>query len=296
MPRDLEPSLAEQTFLLDALQKGLRLDRRAADAFRPLKISFGEGYGLVHVELGGTQVSCRVTAEVVQPFPEKPFEGQFLCNTEISPMCAPSIEQFSADEVVMARLIEKAIRRSRALDTESLCILAGKRCWAVRADVLFLNHEGGLVDAASLAVIAALLHFRRPEVTVTGDEDVIVHDVRTRVPVPLSILHIPICVTFSFFADGTISLVDVSLEEERLREGSMTITLNKNREVCQVSKAGGVSMARETLMRCTQIALAKTIEVTSILEAAIKVDIQSKDTAHHGGTAENDRVQAKPIG
>lgn len=33
------------------------------------------------------------------------------------------------EEVLVSRLIEKAMRRSRALDTEGLCIVAGEKVW-----------------------------------------------------------------------------------------------------------------------------------------------------------------------
>lgn len=70
--------------------------------------------------------------------------------------------------------MEKALRRSRAIDTEGLCIVAGEKVWQIRVDLLFLDHDGNLVDCASIAAITALLHFRRPDVTVSGEEVTIV--------------------------------------------------------------------------------------------------------------------------
>ena len=40
----------------------------------------------------------------------------------------------------------------------------------VRLDLHVLNHEGNLADACSVAGLAALAHFRRPDVTLTGDQ------------------------------------------------------------------------------------------------------------------------------
>lgn len=37
-----------------------------------------------------------------------------------------------------------------------------------------LDHDGNIVDCAGIAAIAALLHFRRPDVTVIGEEVTIV--------------------------------------------------------------------------------------------------------------------------
>lgn len=85
------------------------------------------------------------------------------------PICSRSEE-----EVLISRIVEKALRRSRAIDTEGLCIVAGEKVWQIRVDLLFLDHDGNLVDCASIAAITALLHFRRPDVTVSGEEVTIV--------------------------------------------------------------------------------------------------------------------------
>lgn len=55
MPREAEPSLNEKAFLLQALQQNLRLDGRDIDEYRPIKLSFGDEYGLVEVEFGKTR-------------------------------------------------------------------------------------------------------------------------------------------------------------------------------------------------------------------------------------------------
>lgn len=46
--------------------------------------------------------------------------------------------------------------------------------WAIRVDLHFLDHDGNIIDCAGIAAIAALLHFRRPDVTVIGEEVTIV--------------------------------------------------------------------------------------------------------------------------
>jgi exosome complex RNA-binding protein Rrp42 (RNase PH superfamily) len=46
--------------------------------------------------------------------------------------------------------------------------------WSIRLDVHFLDDEGNLLDCASIAAITALRHFRRPDVSVLGEEVTIV--------------------------------------------------------------------------------------------------------------------------
>lgn len=48
-------SIPERDFILNALREDVRLDGRKADQLRPLKVSFGEEYGHVKVQLGKTR-------------------------------------------------------------------------------------------------------------------------------------------------------------------------------------------------------------------------------------------------
>lgn len=55
MPREVEPSINERAFILQALQEGIRIDGRPLEALRNLELSFGEEYGVVDVTLGKTR-------------------------------------------------------------------------------------------------------------------------------------------------------------------------------------------------------------------------------------------------
>lgn len=158
--------------------------------------------------------------------------------------------------MILSRILEKAIRRSNAIDTESLCIIAGAKCWSVRADVHVLDYDGGLIDASCASIVAALQHFRRPDVSIDG-EDVTIYAPTEREPVPLSLMHHPICVTFSFYQGGEIMIVDANLHEEQAREGEMIVTMNRHGELCQIAKLGGVPVDALVLLGCTSTALTK---------------------------------------
>lgn len=291
MPRDLEPSQAESKFILESLNEALRLDSRGADELRPLSISFGAGYGLVEVNLGHTRVVSKISASITRPFEDRPFDGQFLVNTELSAFVGHAPGQGpSEDEIKISRILEKSVRRSRALDTESLCIVAGKQCWQIRADIHFLNNDGNMLDAACIALATSLLHFRKPDTRVVG-QDVDVYTMQERVPVPLQLSHLPICLTFSFFSNGKIVLLDASKAEEELRTGELAVTLNKNSDITQLNKAGGVAITPDTMIKCTRIALAKTLDLTQTIENAVKHDIESKEEGFIGGQAESERIQ-----
>jgi exosome complex component RRP45 len=179
-------------------------------------------------------------------------------------------------EVILSRILEKAIGRSNALDTESLCIIAGLKCFALRADVHIVDHDGGLIDASCIAVMAALQHFRRPDVIVEGEKATVL-SVREREPIPLSILHQPLCVTFSYLEDEEIFLVDANLAEEQVRQGEVIITMNRHGEVCQIAKYGGATMDPLAILNCTNIALQKVKELSKIIQTKLDEDVAKRN-------------------
>lgn len=54
MNKEAALSIAERDFIVNALREGVRLDGRGVDQLRPLKISFGDEYGHVKLQLGKT--------------------------------------------------------------------------------------------------------------------------------------------------------------------------------------------------------------------------------------------------
>lgn len=236
-------------------------------------------------------MNVQVSAEVTKPLEERKFDGIFTITTELSPIASPAFEvgRPTEQEVILSRILEKAIRRSRAIDTESLCIVAGQKCWTVRADVHVLDADGGLVDACCMAIMAALQHFRRPDVSVDG-ERITIHTMEERVPVALSILHHPVCITFSFYHDGVAVLLDATGREEQVRESEMVLTTN-DFELCQVAKLGGKAVDAGVTIKCFSVALVRAREINALIKKRLAEDATRRDV---GGLiaelrAENER-------
>ncbi|OTB06892.1 hypothetical protein M426DRAFT_54688 [Hypoxylon sp. CI-4A] len=278
MPREAEPSLNERAFVVQALQEGLRVDGRAFDQYRKLELTFGDQYGVADVTLGKTRILAKVSAEVTAPYTDRPFDGIFTITSELSPMASPAFEvnRPTETEVLLSRLLEKTVRRSNALDTESLCLVAGQKCWSIRVDLHVLSHDGNLIDGACFAVVAALRHFRKPDTSIEGGV-LTVYTPAEREPVPLSWLHSPFCVTFSFYGEGEIVLLDATLLEEQLRVSSCTISLNKHGEICQIAKLGGTPVEAATLLQCTSVALNKVKEFSTLLDQKLAQDSQGRN-------------------
>jgi exosome complex component RRP45 len=126
-------------------------------------------------------------------------------------------------------------------------------------------------------------------VSVDG-EDVTIYTMAERVPVPLSIMHNPVCITFSFYHGGDTIVLDATRSEEQVRETSITLTVN-DFELCQVSKMGGNAVDAVILLKCINTALAKGREINGFVAKKLAEDATKRDV---GGLiaelrAENER-------
>ncbi|PIA25313.1 hypothetical protein AQUCO_11800009v1 [Aquilegia coerulea] len=271
----------EKKFIETALLADLRVDGRRPFDYRRLTIKFGKEDGSAEVQLGQTHVMGFVSSQLVQPFRDRPNEGTLSIYTEFSPMADPSFEAGRPGEsaIELGRVIDRGLRESKAVDTESLCVLSGKLVWAIRVDLHILDNGGNLVDAANVAALAALLTFRRPECTLGGEDgqEVIIHPPEVNDPLPLIIHHLPIAVTFAFLGDGNIVVLDPSHNEEAVMGGRMTATLNTNGDICAVQKAGGDGVLQSVIMQCLRIASVKAADVTTKIKDA--VEVYSKERA-----------------
>uniref|UniRef100_A0A8C3PSL9 Exosome complex component RRP45 n=1 Tax=Calidris pygmaea TaxID=425635 RepID=A0A8C3PSL9_9CHAR len=281
-------SNCERRFLLRAIEERKRLDGRQCYDYRNVRISFGADYGCCIVELGKTRVLAQVSCELVPPKPNRPTEGILFFNLELSPMAAPGFEPGRQTDLLVRlnRLIERCLRNSKCIDTESLCVVAGEKVWQIRLDLHLLNHDGNIIDAASIAGIVALCHFRRPDVSVQGEE-VTVYTPEERDPVPLSIHHMPICVSFAFFQQGTYLLVDPSEREERVMDGVLVIAMNKHREICTMQSSGGIMLVKDQVLRCSKITAVKVAEITELIQKALENDQKARKEGGKFGFAES---------
>ncbi|WVZ59597.1 hypothetical protein U9M48_009715 [Paspalum notatum var. saurae] len=245
-----------------------------------------------------------VTAQLVQPYRDRPNEGTLAIFTEFSPMADPAFEAGrpgestielgqSPDSCFCNLSIQRCVsmepnvdclrfsplRESRAVDMESLCVVAGKHVWSVRVDLHILDNGENLIDAANIAALAALSTFRRPECTVGGDDgqQVIVHDPEVRDPIPFTIHHMPIAVTFAYFGEGNIVVLDPTYKEEAVMGGRMTATINSNGDVCAIQKAGGEGVMSGVIMQCLRIASVKAADITSKIKKAVDSYTTEKD-------------------
>lgn len=291
-------STSEGSFTLRAIENGLRVDGRRRLEARPIAVAFGNDAagGCVQVRLGETKILAVATAELVEPYPDRPAEGLLQFFVEFSPMASPEFEPGRPSEaaIEMMRLLERAVRKSRAVDVESMCVVAGQHVWAVRCDVTVLDHRGNLTDASLLAAIASLKHLRIPAVSVSGtgeDAAVRVLPVEQADPQPLVFHHTPVAVSLGFFqgsdAGPICYAVDPNEREEMVSVSSLTVVLNQHQELCALEKPGGVPVDDSQLLECVQRAAAiapqRLMVLDEVLEAHARKLAEAAETLRRTG-------------
>ncbi|KAL9693512.1 hypothetical protein quinque_012797 [Culex quinquefasciatus] len=270
-------SISEKTFVQKAVLESVRVDGRSLDEFRKLRLNFGSEWGSVHVSLGETRVLAQVSCEVVTPRATRPNEGTLFINVELGPMAAPHFEAGRMSEVgvQLNRILERAIKDSGCVDLESLCLVADEKVWDLRVDINVLNHEGNVIDCASIAALTALAHFKRPDVSLNGEE-VVIHTIYERDPIPIGINHFPICVSYGIFNKGKLAVADPTYLEERVAEAKIVFGMNSYGELCGIH-LGGITLTSSDLLLKTAAKGAKRARtIVQKIKDAIQEDTEKR--------------------
>ncbi|MDW8048815.1 MAG: exosome complex protein Rrp42 [Nitrososphaerota archaeon] len=229
-------SKLRQKQIAQQISAGKRLDGRGLTEYRPITIETGiieKAEGSARVRLGKTEVMVGVKIGLGEPFPDRPDEGVLTVNSEFVPLASPEFEAGppSEESVELARIVDRGIRESKAIDLMKLCIIQGKKVFVVFIDIYVLNHDGNLIDASALASLAALIDSKIYKYEVR-DGDV----VKKPGYDPLPIQNYPIAVTFADISGKLV--VDPWLDEEEVMDARITLSFDKDGKICAVQKGG----------------------------------------------------------
>ena len=270
-------SLIEEKFLLKALEDNVRVDQRKMCESRNIKVSYGIDYGCCTADLGRTKVMAQVACVLDRPKESRPNEGRLNVNVELSTIAFPTFDPAKPGNlgISIQRMLEKSFLLSRAVDLEELCIRAGEKVWNIQVYIHVLAYDGNIMDCTFIAAICALKHFRRSDVSVIGQE-VIVHSLEEKNPIPLTLHHLPLCVSFAFFNGCADMVVDPTYHEEKVMDGVMMIAMNKHKELCCLLMNGQMKVTREQILQCTSIAAVKVKELVSFVTKSLENDVAEK--------------------
>ena len=253
----------KKTKIQELLSQGTRLDGRALDEFREIKIqtdAIPKANGSARVRIGDTEVVCGVKIQPDRPFPDTGDKGIFICTAEMLPLSHPSVETGPPGPHVieLARVVDRGIRESHMIDVSQLVILENKSVVGVFADNVVVDYDGNLFDACSYAATAALLSSTCPKWEFKDDRPTLVEGAEARLPVGT----IPISVTMGRIGDHII--VDPNADEWAFMDARITITTNSDGNICALQKGGQNGFTLEQIKECGKLSVkigAKTREM-----------------------------------
>lgn len=253
-----------QKQIAQAIAKNKRLDGRDLLEYREIKLEqgiFERAEGSARVLLGKTEVVVGIKVEVGEPYPDTPNEGVLTVNAELVPIASPSFEPGppGEDSIELARIVDRGIRESKAIDVSKLCIKSGEKVLIIFVDVYVLNHDGNLIDAAALAAVGALINTKMSNYELEDDE-VKVKPGYNQLPVRKH----PITITCAKIGEKVI--IDPEIEEEQVMEARLSIAFDDDDNICAMQKGGNGCFKPDEILEITKIAMKKAKEIRKKLD------------------------------
>ncbi|KAJ3369769.1 hypothetical protein GGF31_005074 [Allomyces arbusculus] len=255
--------LHPRAYLARFLAAGVRPDARQPSHFRTLRITpstVSTAHGSALANLGQTTVLCAIKAEVAVPAFDKPGRGFLVVNLDLPPLCSgkhrpgPPVAEAQALAHQLAGYVESA----PIVDLAGLCIAERSACWVLYADLLCLNDDGNVLDAAVAALVAALRNVRLPRAEYDDDDGTVRASTDpTNRPVTLPLLRTPVACSFAV-VDNHL-LADPTADEAALASASVTVLVDADRTadsdpLLALTKRGGVPLSKPQLAQCIALA------------------------------------------
>lgn len=246
--------------MIKLLALGKRLDGRGLLDYRKIQIEnrvIEKAEGSALVSLGATKVLVGVKIETGSPYPDLPNQGALTVNAEFVPLAHKYFEPGPPDEnsIELARVVDRGIRESEAIDMEKLVIVPGRLVYVVFIDIYILNYDGNLIDASGIAAISALLNSKLPVYRVGEDGVVKKADEYNLLP----IRDCPVPITLTKIDDKIV--LDPSLDEENMASAKLTMTFTKDGKICAIQKSGMSAFTFQEIIEAQKIGRKKADEI-----------------------------------
>ncbi len=240
-----------KNYILENILKDKRMDSRKLDEFREITIETGissKAEGSAKVTIGKTTVIAGIKMGLADPYPDTPEEGVMTTSAEYLPMGAPEFESGPPreDEIVLGRVVDRAIRESKCIDFKKLCIRPKEKVWMVFVDIFVTDHDGNLVDACGLAAIAALKDAKMP--AIKGEDEIDRDHLEGRLPLKGT----PISITVR--QHGNKYILDATASEEEALDSRLTVGTNEDGTISSLQKGGIEGLTKEQTVEMIKLA------------------------------------------
>ncbi len=252
-----------RSHIISLLNADTRLDGRKLTEYRkPIELEYNvakTAEGSARVKIGETDVIVGVKMEVGEPYPDMPDEGTIIVGAELLPLSNPEFELGppGIQAIELARVVDRGIRESKAIDFKKLCIDSGKKVWIVIVDICPINDAGNLFDASSLAALAALRDTKYP--SFDGEKV----DYKIKTDKKLELEKTPIAVTVIKIGDKFI--IDPDIEEEKAIDARLTVSTTEDGTLCALQKGGDFPLSIEDIDKMLDIGIEKGKELRRYL-------------------------------
>ena len=239
-------------------KEGKRLDVRKFDEMREVSIETDfakNAESSTMVTLGKTKVIAGLKMAVGTPYPDSQDEGAIAVGAEALPLAHPDYESGrpTSDEVELARVVDRGIRESKALDFKSLCIKEGEAVWIGYLDFYALNGDGNLFDAGSIATLRTFLDAKMPKL---DKNNKIIYGEHTG---GIKLARLPLLTTF--VKVGGKILLDPTYIEEKAAEARYSVSTSNDGYMTAMQKGVGGSFTLEEVNYMNNLAF-KVAETT----------------------------------
>jgi exosome complex component RRP42 len=246
-------SVLKRDYIYNLMLNGKRVDGRSFDQVRDIVLEtnvIDKAEGSAWVKYGETEVLVGVKLQAGAPFPDSPDEGVIITSLELNPLASPEFEAGPPKEaaIEMARVTDRGIRESGAIDLKELCITKGEEVWIIFIDIHVLNDAGNIQDASSLGAIAALMTTTVPAERTGKGKDRAMPMKDT--PLAITLVNI-----------GGSMMVDPGLDEETVCDTKITIVSNQNGSISGMQKSGNGALTEEQALHAVKVACEKAAEL-----------------------------------
>jgi exosome complex component RRP43 len=151
----------------------VRPDGRAFLETRELSVSgntIGTADGSAEVRIGSTCVVAGIKLEIGEPNNiNEPAHGNLDIDVQLQPFCSQrhKFGAYSEEALTMGEFVRRTILSKGAIDLADLCIEENVCVWSMKVDVVCLDDDGSVVDAALIATYAALYSLELPALRTT---------------------------------------------------------------------------------------------------------------------------------
>ncbi|KAL5966350.1 Exosome complex component RRP42 [Taenia solium] len=269
---------------------GCRLDGRQRSDFRPIEIETGilnHTAGSARVKIGNTIVITCVSIEIGTTSVDACNEGRIEIDVECSPTATPRFSGKSGSDIAdtLKATLSTAFTRE-CLPFKLLCIQPGKQCWVIHADVLLLESAGNLLDAASLAIVAALTTIKSVFFPVALKISAETGDASGTMDFALSMTNLPMFITVHKVGDSYI--VDADKEEEACSFARIFVAVRADGTITAIIKEGCGSLRIDSVMDMIEIgqsmgkgmhaALASALQQEQSMNCAPRLQVMAENS------------------